>query len=54
MGQYRLAIYRNVFIGAGVEYDSPASLKIRLPFILIHIGLTSYARGYFFFWSNND
>lgn len=52
MGQYRLAIYTNLSLGIGIEFDRrPMSLTIRIPFISIHIGMTHYARGTHTPWS---
>ena len=45
MRQYRVSIIGAFLIGITVEYDPNYSITIRLPFILIIIGLTSSASG---------
>jgi hypothetical protein len=44
MGQYRFSMYAHWQIGLMIKVDS-YSIDINLPFITIHIGLLSHAKG---------
>lgn len=46
MGQYRLQIKFKLGIGAYIEYNRGFDVTIKLPFVMIYIGLTGGAHGY--------
>lgn len=45
MGEYRFSIYGKWSLSIGVSYEY-GQILVRLPFMVIHVSINKYAKGY--------